>query len=136
MARILIGVFLILHGLVHLLYFALSRKLVTLDRPIADWPLRSWVFANLLSESTTRLVASGLYLLATVLFVISGLSILLRADWWNPFVVGAGVFSSVVVFLFWDGKFQQMPDKGFVGVLINLVILAAAFLMTRYAVAL
>lgn len=136
MARILIGVFLILHGLVHLLYFAISQKMVTLDHPVPGWPERSLVLTNLLNETTTRLIASGLYLVATVLFVISGISILLRADWWNPFVVGAAVFSSVVVFLFWDGKFQQLPDKGFVGVLINLVILVAAYLMTRSAVAL
>jgi hypothetical protein len=40
-------------------------------------------------------------------------------------VAGAAAFSAVVFLLFWDGKIQDLDDKGGVGLLINLAILVA-----------
>jgi hypothetical protein len=125
LVQIVIGIFIVLHGLVHLLYFAFSRRLI--EVPMAGWPEGSWLFSHFLGDLTTRSLASVLFLLAMGLYVVSGASILLRANWWNPMLVSAALFSSAVVILFWDGKVQQMPEKGFVGLLINVVILAAVF---------
>jgi hypothetical protein len=136
MVSVLIGVFIVLHGLVHLFYFALSRRLFELDRPIVGWPEQSWALSNLLGDSTTRAIASVLYVLATILFVAGGAAILLHANWWNPILVGAAIFSSAITIVFWDGKMQQLPEKGFVGLLINVVILAAVLLMSRFSIAL
>ena len=119
----LFNVFLILHGLVHLLYFALSRKLFELDKPLAGWPEQSWLFSKFLGVAATRNVASVLYALAIILFVVSGVSGLLRVAAWPSIVVIAAVFSSVTIILFWDGVLKRMPDKGFMGVLINAAIL-------------
>jgi hypothetical protein len=110
---------------VHLLYVGLSRRWFELDTPIGGWPERSWAFSGLFDGSTTRSIASVLYMMAIIIFVLSGLSHLFEADWWKVLVVSAAVFSSIVIFLCWDGKFQQLPDKGFIGVLINVAIVGA-----------
>jgi hypothetical protein len=128
------GIFLVLHGLVHLLYFAVSRSLV--DIKLVGWPERSWAFSHLFGTSTTRSLASAVYVLTTVLFVVSGIGVLFRASWWNPLLIGTAIFSSATFILFWDGKSQKLPDKGFVGVLINLLILGAVYLINTSAITL
>jgi hypothetical protein len=44
-------------------------------------------------------------------------------------VVGSAAFSTVIVLLFWDGKMQQLTDKGLIAVLINVVILVASLVL-------
>lgn len=127
MPILLIGIFIVLHGLVHLLYFGLSQKYFDLDKPLEGFPERSWAFSSLMGDSTTRSVASALYMLATIAFVLSGISILFQADWRNSLLIGAAIFSSLVIILFWDGKFQRMPDKGFLGVLINIALVGGLY---------
>lgn len=119
------GIFLVLHGLVHLLYFSLSRQYFDLDMPLVGWPERSWALSGFLEEVKTRTLASALYLLAVGLFVVGGLSYVFDAAWWDAMVVSAAVYSSVIIVMFWDGGMERLPDKGFVGLLINLVIIAA-----------
>jgi len=60
-------------------------------------------------------------------FVIGGIGFLARLDWWRLLIGGAAAVSILATLLFWDGKMQQLDDKGFVGLLINLAILAALF---------
>jgi hypothetical protein len=129
MIRILIGVFIVLHGLVHLLYFALSRKYFELEPPLVGWPERSWVLSRRLNASTTRSVASVLYVLATILFVVSGISVLIEAAWATPLLVVASVFSSAIIYLFWDGSRRRMPDKGLIGIPINIALLVVLLIL-------
>ena len=58
-------------------------------------------------------------------FVLGGIGIFAKQAWWRPVVVATTVFSSVVYLLFLDGGFQHLDNKGGVGILINLAILAA-----------
>ena len=136
MATTILGLFLVLHGLVHLLYFGLSRKLFELDRPLTGWPEHSWVLTHLADASTTRLIASVLYALAVLTFSVAGVAVLTHAGWWRVALIGAAVFSSVTIFLFWDGQFQRLPDKGFIGLLINVALLVVVFLADRGAIVL
>lgn len=136
MIRVVFGIFIILHGLVHLLYFALSRQLFDLDTPLVGWPERSWAFSPLMTETGTRSLASMLYLVATALFVLCGLAILFNVSGWQMVLIGTGIFASVVTVLFWDGQMQRLPDKGFIGVLINIAVIAAPFLFERFSIAL
>ena len=92
MLRFLIGLFIVLHGLVHLWYFTLSQKLVEF-KPEMGWTGKSWMFTNILGDPTTRMLAGVLYVLAAIAFVVSGAGILLRAEWWRPVLVGAAIFS-------------------------------------------
>ena len=134
MFRFLIGLFVILHGLVHLWYFTLSQGLVEF-KPEMGWTGKSWIFSNLLGESTTRLVASALFVLAAIAFVISGIAIFFRAAWWWSMLLGSAIFSSAILLLLWDGNMQLVVQKGLIGLLISLVILLVLLLLKRPAFA-
>ena len=127
MIKIIYGIFIVLHGLVHMFYFAHSLRLFEL-RPGLTWPDGSWAFARLAGDETTRILAAIFCALAAVVFVIGGIGGLAGADWWRPLITGAAVVSIMVTILFWDGKMQHLDDKGFIGLLINLAILAALFI--------
>jgi hypothetical protein len=124
MIRIIIGVFVVLHGLVHLLYLGQSFRYFELQ-PEMVWPDGSWAFSKILGDGTTRMVAAVFLVVAAIGFMAGGLGILFTQAWWRPMVAGAAAFSAVVFLLFWDGKMQQLDDKGGVGLLINLAILVA-----------
>ena len=128
MLRFVISLFIVLHGLVHLWYFTLSQRLVEF-KPEMGWSGRSWIFTNFLGDSTTRSLASVLYVLATIAFVVSGIGILLRAEWWRPVLVGSAVFSAVIILLLWDGGLQLLVNKGLVGFTISVMILVALLLL-------
>jgi hypothetical protein len=128
MLKLVIGVFMVLHGLVHLLYAGHSRRLFEL-RPNMAWPDGSWAFSKLLGDSTTRTLASVLYVLATLGFVAGGIGVFGQQAWWRSVVVGSAAFSTVIVLLFWDGRLKQLTDKGLIAVLINVVILVALLVL-------
>ncbi len=128
MQRILIGIFMVLHGLVHLLYFGQSRRLFELQ-PGMVWPDGSWVFSKLLGDGATRTLASISCVLAALGFVSGGTGILLRQAWWRPAIVGAAAFSGVIYILFWDGALQKLDAKGGIAILINLAILVAVLIL-------
>jgi hypothetical protein len=127
MFRIIFAVFIVLHGLVHLLYFGQSARYFELQ-PGMVWPDGAWVFSRLLGNETTRLLANVLLVLTAVGFVAGGAGIFLRQDWWRPVIVGVSVFSSVLYLLLWDGGWQNLDDKGGVGLLINVALLTAVLL--------
>jgi hypothetical protein len=126
--RFVIGIFLVLHGLVHLLYVAHSRRLLELG-PEMDWPDRSWAFSKLLGDITTRLLASITYVFATLGFVAGGLGLFAGQAWWRPTIVTSAAFSGAFVLLFWDGKMQRLTDQGAIAVLINGAILIAVLVL-------
>ena len=128
MLRIIFGVFIVLHGLVHLLYFGQSRRLFELQSGMV-WPDGSWAFSRLLGDEATRILASISCVLAAIGFVAGGTGILVRQAWWRPVVVGSAAFSAVILILFWDGKMQKLADKGGIGLLINIAVLVAVLIL-------
>ena len=126
MFRILFGVFIVLHGLVHLLCFGQSRDIFELQ-PGMVWPDGSWAFSRVLGGEATRTLASGLLILAAIGFIAGGAGLLLKQSWWPALVLGSAVFSMAVYVALWDGAAQSMADKGGVGVLIDAAIAAAVY---------
>ena len=120
---IVIGVFLVLHGLVHLLYLGQSARLFELQ-PRMVWPDGSWAFAGLCGDRATRVLASVACVLAAIGFVAGGIGIFASQVWWRPMVMGSAAFSAVIFVLLWDGQVRALASKGLFGILINLVILA------------
>jgi hypothetical protein len=116
MLRILFGIFLILHSMVHLLYARQSLRLFEL-RPEMTWPDGSWLFSRLLTNETTRLLATMLLVLAALGLAASGLGLFFRANWWQTLTVASTIFSILLFFVMWDG------DHGGAGILIDIVIL-------------
>lgn len=128
MARTILGVFLVLHGLVHLWYFVLARRLVEFQESMG-WTGRSWLFTGLIGDGATRSLAAALYVVATIGFVAAGGGLLAGQSWWHPLALASAAFSAVVMVLFWDGSTQMIVRKGLVGLLINVAILVVVGLL-------
>jgi len=90
MLRFSIGAFIVLHGLVHLLYFGQSWRLFELQ-PGMVWPEGSWAFSKLLGVEATRLLASISCVLAALAFVAGGAGMLLRQARWPSTQIRAGL---------------------------------------------
>lgn len=111
MPRIIVGAFVVLHGLVHLLYFGQSWRLFELQ-PGMVWPDGSWAFSKLLGNDALRLLASLSLGLAAIGFIAGGAGIFLRQASWRPVVVFSAAFSALIYLLFWDGEMQRLDNKG------------------------
>jgi len=122
MLAVIFGIFLILHGIVHLLYAGQSWGLFEL-RPEMTWPQGSWLLSRIIGEESLRVVATMLLVIAALGFAASGLGLIFQADWWRSATAISATFSSLLYFVFWNGKFQALDDQGGLGILINLTIL-------------
>ena len=123
MIGILLGVFFVLHGLVHLLYTGQSLRVFELE-PGMTWPDGALAL-RFLGAWTTRNLAGILLALAAVGFVVGSFGIFFKAAWWRAAIVSAAVFSTVIYLLLWDGGLHDLDSKGLIGILINLAILAS-----------
>ena len=128
MLRFIIGTFLVLHGLVHLLYFGQSRRLFELQAGLV-WPDGSWAFSKLFGDGAARWLAGISCVVAAAGFVAGGIGIMVMQAWWRPLIIGSALFSALLYILFWDGKIAKLADKGGIGLLINLAILGGVFLL-------
>ncbi len=120
---ILTGIFLILHGLVHILYAGQSVHLFEL-RPGMNWPDEGWVLGRQSADDAMRFLVSISLGLAALGFAAGGVGLLMSRDWWQILAIGAAVLSTMIFAVFWDGKRQSLAENGGIGVLINLAILA------------
>jgi len=123
MLNVLFGIFIVLHGLVHLWYVVLSFGLVEFQ-PDMGWTGKSWLPTDLLGESAAHSLAGILYITATILFIASSVGIFTGAQWWRLILMGSAIFSSVLILLYWDGGMEMIVEKGLMGLLINVVIIA------------
>lgn len=128
MLPFIFGIFLVLHGLVHLLYFGQSARRFEL-KPGMTWPNGSWAFAKLLGDATARSLASIACLIVAIGFIAGGAGILFSLTWWRLVIVAAAIISTMAYILFWDGKRHKLPDQGAVAILINLTILVAVVIL-------
>ncbi len=123
MIKVIAGVFLLLHGLVHLLYFGQSARLFELQ-PGLVWPDGSWAFSKLLGDSSARTLASIFCILAAAGFLMGSAGIFFGLSWWRAAVVASAAFSGVFYVLLWNGRLQHLDGQGGVGFLIDAAILA------------
>jgi hypothetical protein len=127
MVKIGFGLFIILHGLVHLLYLGQSRRLFELQPGMA-WPDGSWALSRFASDGTSRTLVALFLALAAFGFVTGGITFLAGLPWWRPLVAGSVLLSSAIYLLFWDGGWRNAHDQGAVGLLINVALLTAVLL--------
>lgn len=126
MIRALVALFITLHGLVHLWPATLGLGLVEF-RPEMGWTGRSWLFSSLLGDGSVRTAAAVLFTVVAAAFVVSGVGLFVQAAWWRPLLAGSAIASSAILVLFWDGNMQMLVEKGLLGLIINVVILAFLF---------
>jgi len=124
--NIILGLFLIWHGLIHLLYAGHSRRLIEL-RPGMTWPDGSWLFSKLLGNEITRLAALFLLAVAALGFIAGGLGLFLGQDGWRQAVTNAAALSSVIYLIFWNGKFRALDQQGGLGILIYLALVVSVW---------
>jgi hypothetical protein len=128
--QIILGVFLVLHGLVHLLYAGQSGRFFELS-PGLVWPDGAWAFSRLLGADATRWLANLSLVLIALGFVASALGLFMGQAWWRPVAAGGAMFSAALFMLMWDGKFAALDAKGGVGILLDLAILAVVFILKK-----
>jgi len=114
-SRLLIGGFLIAHGLVHAMLAVVPNPDVPnagLGTLLPGW-VGSWLLTRLgLSESVLKSIATLLSVVATVGFVVAGLAlfgILVPHDWWRMIAVASAAVSLLLYVLFWHRYFIVAP---------------------------
>lgn len=117
-----LGIVLILHGIVHVWYVVVSQGWVEYEEAMG-WNGRSWLLSGVLGEGVLLDIASVLYVVVAVGFVVGGMGYLLSRSWWIPVLIGSAILSTIVIVAMWDGRPTQLVEKGAVGVLINAGVL-------------
>jgi hypothetical protein len=133
MLRLLFGLLIILHGLVHMWFVALSQRWVEFE-PSMGWTSESWLFTPLIGDAATRALVSGLCVLATLSFVVGGIGLYAHQAWWRAVVVASAILSTAIVLLFWDGKLAMLVEKGLIALAINAGLLIVILLLDWPAV--
>jgi hypothetical protein len=128
MVRILAGIVIVLHGLVHLWYFALARGLVQFKTEMG-WSGKSWLFTNFIGDAGTRNLASVVLLLPTVGLSVGGIGFLVEQPWARPVLIASAAVSALALILFWDRSMQLIVQKGLIGIVIDVAILAGLLLV-------
>lgn len=126
---VIAGIFVTLHGLVHLWYVTLSQRWVAFQ-PEMGWTGSSWLLGDLSGNVAGRGLASALYTLCALAMVVSGLGLMTKVSWFEPALIISAGFSSAVILVFWDGGTEMLVQKGLLGLLINLGLIGAV-LLTR-----
>ncbi len=126
--KIILGIFIILHGLVHWLYFGHSNRYFSLKAEMT-WPSGSWLFSPLLAESTIRYLASGLIALAGIGFMASGIGIMINQAWYRVILITSSLLSAIIYILFWNGTSQNLDGQGLVGIIIDIALLVMVMLI-------
>ena len=104
MLQIAVGILLIAHGLVHILY--------SVPAPDEKWPFdlnHSWLLTRLgFGEGVLRRLGTVLWIAAMAGFVLGGLGIFgvpLLKDMWRPVVAASSTVSFLLIGLFWHRHF-------------------------------
>ena len=126
MFRIAAAVFFVLHGLVHLWYVVLSNNWVAVEDAMG-WNGHSWLLSPQLPSGTILSLASGLYLIVTIGFVVGAVGYWLDEKWATTLLASAALLSSAVLVVMWDGRPDLLVEKGILGILINIGILVFLF---------
>ncbi|OGO06093.1 MAG: hypothetical protein A2Z76_02270 [Chloroflexi bacterium RBG_13_56_8b] len=116
--QILIGIFLILHGMVHWVYAAPQDKAA--DAKAFSVLTGRWlVKKGGLDQSIALKLGIALMILATVGFAVSGIGVLTSQDWWGIPAIATAAVSTLFLALYWD---KMMT----IGVVLNIGIIMLA----------
>lgn len=124
MLKIIFGIFVLLHGLVHLLYFGHSQKLFKLQKGL-KWPENSIVLKKYLSPGNISSIASFICIIATIVLVGGSILYFINNSLWKTTILTGTGISSLLYLVFWDGKLKKLDDNGGIAILINIAIFLA-----------
>jgi hypothetical protein len=109
----LLAIFLVLHGLIHLIGFVVPWKIIQ----TSEFPYTTTVLAHKIDLGVIGIRLVGLlWLVGAVLFLIAGYALWTLAPWWQGYTFWVTIFSLVLCTLGW-------PESQF-GFYIDVVLLA------------
>ena len=112
----IVAIIFIIHGLVHLIGFAVPWRLAEVE----GFAYKTTLLFGNLDVGDTGIRAVGLFwLLAAIGFVVAGVALFTLQPWWQVITLGVTLFSLLLCIL-------GLPESKF-GVLINLAILVYLF---------
>jgi hypothetical protein len=111
--HIILGIFLIAHGVAHLVGFVTYWKIAFLE----EMPYKTTLLSGFLDVGDVGIRIVGiLWLLTGLAFAMVGVGIVALQPWWFPLILYITIFSLIMCILDWlDARF---------GVLVNIIILA------------
>ena len=113
MIRIVLALFLVAHGIAHLVGFVVPWKIATMK----EMPYKTTILSGSIDLGDVGIRVMGiLWLIATLAFIVSGIGVLTRVPWWLPATMIVTVSSLFLCIIGW-------PDSR-IGVFINVVIVA------------
>ena len=119
--QILTAIFLILHGLVHLLWFVVPWQITEVD----GLPYRTTIFAGRMDIHENGIKLMGLlWAVATVGFILAGIGLLFSTSWWWSLTMGVALFSLLLNII-------NVPESKW-GAAIDLVIIAVLWFGAQY----
>jgi len=125
---ILFGLFLVAHGAVYAMYAAHAKRLFEL-KPGLTWPDGSWALSGLLGDPAVRSVVAVLFSLVAAGFVVSGIALMARQQWWGPLASVAAIVSTAALVLLWNGQLRGLDAQGAYAILINVGIVVCALVL-------
>lgn len=121
MVKAVFALFLIAHGLVHLLWFVVPWQLTEVD----GLPYSKTILAGRVDLGASGIRVFGLlWVAATIMFVLAGAGLLFSAPWWYTVTLAAAVFSFILCIL-------GLPIAKY-GALIDIAIVAVLLLGNQY----
>lgn len=119
--HIIFGIFLIAHGVAHLVGFVTYWKIASFE----EMPYKTTLLSDRVDIGDVGIRIVGvLWLLTGLAFAILGVGVIILQPWWFPLIIYLTVFSLLMCVLGW-------PDARF-GVLINIIILVLLFLANNF----
>jgi hypothetical protein len=119
--HIILGLFLIAHGVAHLVGFLTYWKITSFD----EMPYKTTLLSGALDVGDVGIRIVGiLWLLTGLAFAVLGVGIITLQPGWFPLIIYIAILSLVMCILGW-------PDARY-GVLVNLIILAFLFLNNNF----
>ena len=118
---IAVGIFIILHALVHAMYVGQALRWFEL-RDGMVWPVGARFLPSGISDAAVRTLAAITIGITSLAFVAGGVGILVGAGWGGWVTITAAIVVSLLHVLLWNGDRKTAPDQGLYGVIINAVI--------------
>jgi hypothetical protein len=120
------SIFILLHGLVHLLYFGQSQQYFELQ-PGMTWPNQSWILSNFFEERSIKLICSTFCAIDALVFVGGAVVLFFKLSWSEYVIILGCILTSMTYLLFWDGQLKRIDNQGGIGVLISMGIILLVF---------
>ena len=120
--RKITSLFIILHGLIHIIFEFSIYDPNTGD--YVGWTRQSWILSNALGTSAVTIIGLTLWSLTIIGFVVAGIMLLIKRKEWRIIAIVTSVISLITYLFLWDGLAPE-PMNWIAGPIVSgLIILA------------